>query len=174
MLRLVSGRTPILLLLLPLLSGCLDSIQLTDPEFTSPEEVSFAPSLGIDLAQFRPTEGGVWIRDLEPGEGSGITLGQLAGIYYSGWVSDGHEFDRVAEGEGPPAEFVLGSAGPILGLTRGVFAMRLGGERVVLVPPSLGFGAVSLPSIPPNSWLVLRIRLARIDGVGLDEGGAED
>jgi len=153
------------LLVVPVfLSGCLDS---TAPEeFDDPgiDEVVFAASLGVDLEDFVPRESGIWVRDDEPGEGDPIVMGQEAGVYYTGWVSTGFQFDAVSEADGPPPEFVLGMPGPIDGLTFGLLGMRVGGERTVLVPPSLGFGWASLSGVPPGSWLVLGIQLVSIDG----------
>jgi peptidylprolyl isomerase len=146
------------------LSGCMDSVSPEEFVETPIEEVTFDPSLGIDLDEFVLEESGIWVRDDEPGEGDPIFMGQEAGVYYTAWVSTGHKFDAVSESEGPPATIVLGRPGPMDGLTFGLLGMRAGGERTVLVPPSLGFGWISLTGVPPGSWLVLSIQLVSIGG----------
>ncbi|CAN5724876.1 hypothetical protein BH23GEM11_BH23GEM11_18390 [soil metagenome] len=148
-----------------LLSGCLDATGPQDFDETPIEQVEFASSLGIDLDDFFPDESGVWLRDDEVGIGDPIVRGQSVGIYYRGWLSTGEQYDAIDESDGPPPEFVLGTGGPIAGMTIALVGMRLGGERTALVPPSLGFGWASLPGIPPaGSWLVLDIRLVSVDG----------
>jgi FKBP-type peptidyl-prolyl cis-trans isomerase FkpA len=162
------------LLLVATLPGCLDGTGPEPLEEVPISEVEFAAELGIDLAAFVPDQSGIWVREDEVGTGSAILGGQVAGIHYSGWVSSGQQFDQAEEEDGPPVQLVLGAAGPIGGLTAGIRGMRVGGQRTVLVPPRLGFGGVNLEGIPPNSWLVLRIRLRTIDGDdGTDEAGME-
>jgi hypothetical protein len=166
----------VLLVAAPLLlaAGCLDSTGPGVFQEVPIEEVDFDPSLGIDLADFTPLPVGIWIREDVEGAGDTIGLGQQAAFHYTGWVYTGFLFDRAEEQDGPPPEILLGSAGPLGGLTQGVRGMRLGEVRTVLVPPQLGFGAVNFPGVPPNSWLVLRIRLMAIDGQTEvpDAGGA--
>ncbi len=156
----------------PFLTACLDSTGPEPVRDVPIEEVEFASSLGIDLGDFNRQESGIWIREDAPGEGNAILAGQQAGIHYSGWVWNGDQFDRAQEEDGPPVQFILGSPGPIAGLSQGVLGMRIGGQRTVLVPPVLGFGGVNLPGIPANSWLVLELRLMLIDGSdGTGNGG---
>jgi len=123
-------------------------------------EVQFAEELGIDTAQFR-IQSGVWVRDDSPGDSvaAAAAAGDVASLYYAGWTSAGVPFDRVQAEDGPPASLRLGAPGPLPGLSAGVIGMRPGGDRTVLVPPALGFGAAELPQVPSNSWLVLRLQL---------------
>ncbi len=166
---------PLVLAPLVLAGGCLDSTGPGVFEEIPVEEVPFDPSLGINLEDFTPLETGIWIREDVEGAGDTVALGQQAAFHYAGWVYTGFLFDRAEEEDGPPPVILLGSIGPLGGLTQGVRGMRIGEVRTVLVPPQLGFGAVDFPGIPPNSWLVLRIRLVAIDGESEvpDAGGAE-
>ncbi|TVP42601.1 MAG: hypothetical protein EA350_15170 [Gemmatimonadales bacterium] len=161
----MSIRSLVPLLVLPvMMAGCLDAIAPEEFEDPPIEAVAFDASLNIDLADFELEDSGIWVRDDEPGEGDPIVMGQEAGFYYTGWVATGQQFDEVSESDGAPPEFALGTPGPIAGLTLGLLGMRLGGERTVLVPPSLGFGWADLVGVPAGSWLVLGIRLVSIDG----------
>jgi hypothetical protein len=147
-----------------LLSGCLDVAAPEDLQDPPIDQVTFSSSLNIDLGEFLEDGSGIWIREDEPGVGDPVEMGQEAGVYFEGWIATGEQFDSITESDGPPPEFVLGMPGPIAGLTFGLVGMRLGGERTVLVPPSLGFGWASFAGVPPGSWLVLSIRLVSIDG----------
>lgn len=131
------------------------------------EEVEFAPELGIDTALFR-IQSGVWVHDDPAGDSlaPAAAAGDVARLYYAGWTSAGVLFDRVAEEDGPPAALRLGASGPMPGLSTGVTGMRPRGARTVLVPPALGFGAATLPEVPSNSWLVLRLRLVSLEDAG--------
>ncbi len=147
------------------LTACLDPVEIEPIEDPPIEEVEFDSSLQIDLGEFLELPSGLWVRSDEPGEGSPAELGQLVGIYFSGWASNGALFDQVEEEQGDFPEFQLGIAGPLAALTLGVEGMRLGETRTVLSPPSLAFGSSqAIAAVPPNSWIVLRIRLVRLDG----------
>jgi FKBP-type peptidyl-prolyl cis-trans isomerase len=131
------------------------------------EEVEFAPELGIDTAVFR-AQSGVWVHDDPVGDSlaPAAAAGDVARLYYTGWTSAGVLFDRVSEEDGPPAALRLGAPGPMPGLSAGLTGMRPGGDRTVLVPPALGFGAATLPEVPSNAWLVLRLRLVSLEDAG--------
>lgn len=147
------------------LAACLDPVEVEVVEDPPIETVEFDTSLEIDLGEFLELPSGVWVRSDEPGEGEPAELGQLVGIYFRGWASNGTLFDQIEEEDGPFPEFQLGTPGPLAALTRGVEGMRLGETRTVLAPPSLAFGSSeAIAAVPPNSWIVLRIRLMRLDG----------
>ena len=67
-----------------------------------------------------------------------------------------------------PLVFTLGDPGLIAGFQFGVNGMREGGERVMVVPPSLGYGAQEIQGaegnviIPANSTLIFNVRLLNV------------
>jgi hypothetical protein len=149
-----------------LLGGCIDPIEPVLVEDPPIETVEFDAALGIDLSEFLERSSGIWVRDELPGEGSGVEYGQLININYTGWVWSGFRFDHVDPSTGGPVPLFLGDERIIEGLNLGIQGMRVGGERTILVPPSLGFGAGSLPGIPGNSWLVIWVQLVSVDETG--------
>jgi FKBP-type peptidyl-prolyl cis-trans isomerase FkpA len=154
------------LLMAAALSGCLDPVEVEVPVDPPIEEVEFALSLGVDLDDFISLPSGVWVREDEVGEGGEAQFGQFVGVYFTGWAFNGNLFDRLEEGDAALPEFQLGDPAPLDALTLGIVGMRLGGTRTVLAPPSLGFGSATfIEGVPANSWLVLRIRLLRLDGL---------
>ncbi|MGB9911932.1 MAG: FKBP-type peptidyl-prolyl cis-trans isomerase, partial [Candidatus Kapaibacteriota bacterium] len=49
------------------------------------------------------------------------------------------------------------------GLEEGVATMRVGGKRLLMVPPELGFGGHSYRGIPPNSKLIIEVELIKVE-----------
>ncbi len=143
-------------------SACSDSG--TNPVLRF-EEVRWAPSLGIDPADFTELPAGVWIRDDQPGSGPQAADGNQVRTHYRGFLSNGTRFDSSLDPEpGTPLNFVLGAGQMIRGFELGTRGMQVGATRTVLIPPFLGYGRNPPPggAIPPNAWLVFEIRLVEI------------
>ena len=81
-------------------------------------------------------------------------------VRYRATLADGTEFDRSDE-HAQPAAFKLNSV--IKGWREALSAMRPGAKWQVFVPPDLGYGANSPPSIPPGSLLVYELELLQVD-----------
>ena len=83
-------------------------------------------------------------------------------------------FDSSAAHDNQPLVFTLGDQGLIPGFQIGINGMRVGGERQMLIPPSLAYGDqdVKDPSgkviIPANSTLLFDVQL-----VDVQAGSAE-
>lgn len=85
-----------------------------------------------------PTE--LQIVDLIEGDGATVTAGDGAVVQYWGlrW-SDGGTFD-ASWTRGQPFTFALGAGQVIAGWDLGVEGMRVGGRRVLTIPPGLAYG----------------------------------
>ncbi|HME37754.1 MAG TPA: FKBP-type peptidyl-prolyl cis-trans isomerase [Steroidobacteraceae bacterium] len=81
-------------------------------------------------------------------------------VRYRASLADGTEIDRSDE-HTQPAAFKLNSV--IKGWREALSAMRPGAKWQVFVPPDLGYGANSPPSIPPGSLLVYELELLQVD-----------
>ena len=102
-------------------------------------------------------------KDLVVGKGPAIKPGQLATVQYVGnsW-STGEQFDASWD-RGQPFSFPLGQGQVIQGWDKGVAGMKVGGRRVLVIPPDLAYGAQSPgPGIGPNETLVFVVDLKRI------------
>jgi FKBP-type peptidyl-prolyl cis-trans isomerase len=78
----------------------------------------------------------------------------------SGSLEDGGSiFDQ-----GSNFKFQVGAGDVIKGMDQSVMGMKVGGERTVRIPPSLGYGKRgSGPEIPPSSTLIFEFLLQSID-----------
>lgn len=128
------------------------------PATTAPEPE--AP--GTDAAA--PTTGDVTelvIEDLVVGTGAEAKAGDTVTAHYTGWLTDGTEFDSSVGGQ--PYQFVLGQGRVIQGWDQGVAGMKVGGTRKLTIPPALGYGAQGAGGvIPPNATLVFEVELVSI------------
>jgi FKBP-type peptidyl-prolyl cis-trans isomerase len=118
------------------------------------EQTTFAPSLGVDLAQSTKLwPSGMYYRDLIVGSGATVSAGQTVPVYYVGAFANGQIFDsRSAPATPFSAELVAGQL--IQGWIEGLPGMKLGGRRQLIIPPELGYGPNDYLDIPGNSVLV--------------------
>jgi FKBP-type peptidyl-prolyl cis-trans isomerase len=104
--------------------------------------------------------------DLVVGKGAPATPTSTVKVQYTGVLyKNGKEFDS-SWSRGKATSFPL--TGVVPGFTQGiggagkVAPMRVGGRRIVILPPSLGYGAQASGSIPANSSLVFVIDLLKV------------
>jgi peptidylprolyl isomerase len=74
------------------------------------------------------------------------------------------QFDSSWDAPGPrPFQFVLGTGGVIDGWDQGLVGMKVGGRRLLVIPPDLGYGAAGYPPvIAPNETLVFVVDLIAV------------
>lgn len=130
------------------------------------EETAFASSLGVDLSISQKLPSGMYIRELSEGTGTEAVNGQRVSMHYVGWLVDGTRFDgNETKGEDgtytkPAFSFVLGAGTVIQGWEFGVPGMKGGGDRQLIIPSGLGYGASGAGNvIPPNAHLVFNVHL---------------
>jgi FKBP-type peptidyl-prolyl cis-trans isomerase len=129
---------------------------------TDPRDVTFAAELNVDLDRMTRTSSGLYYEDVSVGAGTQATVGAEVDVLYSGWLPNGSLFDsRTASSN--PFSFILGIGQVIAGWDEGVSGMRVGGIRLLVVPPQLGYGPSANGPIPGNSVLVFRVQLLAVD-----------
>lgn len=102
------------------------------------------------------------------GTGATATPGSTVSILYVGQFEDGRIFDSSEAHGNTPLEFVLGAPGLIPGFQIGVNGMKEGGERVIRIPASLGYGTADYKDgagnviIPGNSTLIFNLKLVKV------------
>lgn len=100
--------------------------------------------------------------EIQQGNGAALAVGQKANIYYKVWLTNGALVDQspvTANGQRQPFGFTLGAHQVIPGLEQGVVGMKVGGKRLVIVPPAVGYGAQGQGNIPANAVLIFEVEL---------------
>jgi len=113
-----------------------------------------------DTDEFITTASGLKYRDEVIGEGELVTLDMTLQVLYTGRLNDenGEIFDENIDRENP-SEFPLTNL--IQGWQEGLsqYGMRVGGRRILIIPPDLGYGDQDRPSIPANSTLYFDVEV---------------
>src|SRR5579859_7180250 len=97
------------------------------PGPTSGSGLTFAPSLGVDLASMTKTPSGLAYKDTKVGTGPVAKPGQTASVQYTGWLPDGTKFDSSRD-RNEPFNFPIGAGHVIKGWDEGVAGMKVGGR----------------------------------------------
>ena len=106
------------------------------------------------------------VKDLVVGTGAAASPQSTVTVqYYGALYKNGKMFDS-SWSRGMPAEFSLAQVVPGfvqgIGGTTGVEPMKVGGRRIIIMPPSLGYGSKASGSIPANSTLVFIVDLVKV------------
>lgn len=100
-------------------------------------------------------------QDERVGTGAEAVPGDTVTVHYTGRLQNGTVFD-TSVGKSP-FSFQLGTGYVIPGWDRGLQGMKVGGKRLLIVPPSLGYGAQDYGPIPANSTLVFEVELLKVE-----------
>ena len=108
------------------------------------------------------------ITDTVPGTGAEAKPGQTVTVHYTGWLyndgQQGAKFDSSRD-RNDPFEFPLGGGMVIKGWDQGVAGMKVGGQRTLIIPAELGYGARGAGGvIPPNATLKFDVELLGVRG----------
>lgn len=105
-------------------------------------------------------------QDLQLGDGAAVDTGDMVEVKYTGWLltnnTQGQEFDSNVKAD-KLFRFKIGGGKVIKAWDQGVIGMKKGSKRLLVVPPSLGYGSQGAGSkIPPNSTLIFEIEVVRV------------
>ncbi len=133
---------------------------------TACTEQAAAPTQSLtetnDMSEFIKT-------DTRLGTGAEATPGRDISVHYTGWLYDesapdhkGKKFDSSRD-RGQPFDFPLGAGHVIKGWDQGFAGMKVGGQRTLIIPANMGYGARGAGGvIPPNATLVFDVELLGI------------
>ena len=110
---------------------------------------------------FTTTASGLQYEDTTVGEGAEAAKGQQVTVHYTGWLytngEQGAKFDSSRD-RNDPFVFGLGGGQVIKGWDEGVQGMKIGGQRTLIIPAELGYGARGAGGvIPPNATLLFEV-----------------
>ncbi|KAF9565519.1 hypothetical protein CPC08DRAFT_815290 [Agrocybe pediades] len=120
------------------------------------EEKKADPKVGVK----KTIAGGVVIQDATIGKGPMAKKGNTVSMRYVGKLTNGKIFDKNVSGK--PFTFHLGKGEVIKGWDEGIVGMQPGGERMLTIPPSMGYGSKRQDPIPANSTLIFEVKLLSI------------
>jgi FKBP-type peptidyl-prolyl cis-trans isomerase len=88
------------------------------------------------------------IDDVKIGTGAEVKNGDTVSVHYIGTLQNGTEFDNSKKrGEG---------------WEEGLIGMKVGGSRILVIPPDKGYGEKGIGPIPGNATLVFAIELLEV------------
>ena len=112
------------------------------------------------VAASRASRSAISSRDVVEGQGTAAAYGSRVRVLYVGkLLGSGATFDQNNNAN-KPLQFVVGGEEVIEGFEVGVVGMRVGGQRVIQIPPSMGYGDQPPPGvIPKNAPLQFTVTL---------------
>ncbi|MBX3617142.1 FKBP-type peptidyl-prolyl cis-trans isomerase [Nitrosomonas sp.] len=110
--------------------------------------------------------------DTKVGTGEEAEIGKTVNVHYTGWLYDedapnkkGPKFDSSHDRK-EHFSFMLGAGRVIKGWDKGVQGMKVGGQRTLIIPPSMAYGSRGAGNIiPPDATLIFEVEL-----IGLKSG----
>ncbi|KAG8376641.1 hypothetical protein BUALT_Bualt09G0084600 [Buddleja alternifolia] len=122
----------------------------------------------IPESEYTTLPNGLKYYDLKVGDGAEAVKGSRVAVHYvAKWRGITFMTSRqgLGVGGGTPYGFDVGQSerGTVLkGLDLGVQGMRVGGQRLLIVPPELAYGNKGVQEIPPNATIELDLELLSI------------
>jgi peptidylprolyl isomerase len=119
------------------------------------------------LPRMTKTESGLQYADVKAGTGAKPKTGEKCKMHYTGWLwennAKGKKFDSSVD-RGRPFTFPIGEGQVIKGWDEGVASMKVGGKRLLLIPPDLAYGERGAGGvIPPNATLLFEVELLGVE-----------
>ncbi|KAD7477274.1 hypothetical protein E3N88_00410 [Mikania micrantha] len=122
----------------------------------------------VPESEYKTLPNGLKYYDLKVGNGAEAVKGSRVAVHYvAKWRNITFMTSRqgLGVGGGTPYGFDVGESerGNVLeGLDIGVQGMRVGGQRLLIVPPELAYGSKGVQEIPPNATIEIDIELLSI------------
>jgi FKBP-type peptidyl-prolyl cis-trans isomerase FkpA len=140
---------------------------LTVPVATAQTPASAPATSGVSKLDATPKE--LKKIDVKQGVGAEAVNGKVVVVHYTGWLYDpskadgkGAKFDSSRD-RGQTFDFPLGGGRVIKGWDEGVAGMKVGGQRTLIIPPDMGYGARGAGGvIPPNATLIFDVELVEV------------
>ncbi|GAC1388131.1 MAG: hypothetical protein NVS1B7_7450 [Candidatus Saccharimonadales bacterium] len=141
------------------------SSQANTPTINSPAKPSpFDPTTFSQYDKYKNDPGALFA-EVQAGTGESLVANKKAAVYYRGWLTSGQVFDQSrtdSAGQLQPFIFTMGAHQVIPGWEQALSGMKVGGTRLVIVPPAVGYGSTGQGSIPPNAVLIFQVQLGAI------------
>jgi FKBP-type peptidyl-prolyl cis-trans isomerase len=132
-------------------------------EAAKPAAAAAAAATAAAPTKVVTTASGLKYEDVKVGTGAEAKAGQNVNVHYTGWLwvdgKRGNKFDSSKD-RGQPFSFPLGGGRVIKGWDEGVAGMKIGGTRILTIPPAIGYGDRGAGNvIPPGATLQFEVEL---------------
>ncbi|XP_007898373.2 FK506-binding protein 15 isoform X1 [Callorhinchus milii] len=108
----------------------------------------------------------VLTQDLAPGDGQAVEVGDSLEVAYTGWLYQNHAFGQMFDtnvNKDKLLRLKMGSGKVLKGWEDGMLGMKKGSKRLLIIPPSLGYGSQGVPNrIPSEATLLFEIEVKRV------------
>lgn len=148
-------------------NGCEIEVEMAEENSGVPQETSQTEATDSGIPKVAgdtvTTKSGLKYIDMAVGTGATPAAGQVVQAHYTGWLTDGKKFDSSRD-RGQTFAFPLGLGRVIPGWDEGIGSMKVGGRRLLIIPPDLGYGARGAGGvIPPNATLIFDVELLGVE-----------
>ncbi|AXK60525.1 FKBP-type peptidyl-prolyl cis-trans isomerase [Candidatus Chromulinivorax destructor] len=117
----------------------------------------------LHLEDFTTSKHGIVYKIVKESDQEKPEVGDIVTVHYTGCLLKGsHEVGKKFDSSldrGEPFQFTLGFGQVIKGWDLSLADMKIGEERIVLLPAHLAYGDRSVSVIPANSTLIFDIKL---------------
>jgi peptidylprolyl isomerase len=110
--------------------------------------------------------------DIKAGDGAPAAAGKEFSVNYTGWLTDGKQFDSNIGKK--PLKFVQGRRQVIPGFDAGFEGMKVGGKRRIFIPWQMAYGEQGRGPIPPKAELIFDVELLDVKDPAPNGGPAAD
>ncbi len=101
------------------------------------------------------------VTDITVGSGAPVAEGDTVTVNYIATLQNGQEFDNSYK-KGETFTFEVGDNKVIEGWNKGMVGMKVGGDRVIIIPSEMAYGEDGFGPIPGNSTVVYAIELVSV------------
>lgn len=147
-------------------TGCKESSETGEGQSSVEEQAKTDQPVTEEAGEVVTTASGLKYIDLVEGQGEEAVSGMTVSVHYTGWLAEngakGRKFDSSRD-RGEPYQVNLGAGRVIRGWEEGLQGMKVGGQRRLIIPPELGYGARGAGRlIPPNATLIFDVEFVDV------------
>lgn len=137
-----------------------EALKTTDLKATDVEVAGLGADMTVTFP-FPSSASALSQKDIKVGSGAAAKLNTTITVnYYLAGALTGKKIESSFGAQ--PATFPLKEGGLIEGWTQGIPGMKVGGERVLVVPGKLGYPQGQPPAIQPDETLVFVVQLLKV------------
>ncbi len=112
------------------------------------------------------------MEDVKQGTGAVAVRGTVATVHYRASLLHGPQYANTRDCE--PVRIRIGAREVIAGLEWGIFGMRVGGHRHLVLSPEYAYRHIGLPgSVPPFTAVEFDVELLGVETLGAASSSAD-